>query len=373
MDALSRPEHREAVGELAERVTGEAVRALVTVGAQEVASQRAARSESGTPSGTPASARRPHTHPRASPPSSPGGAPFGEGPSGTPPEEQGLQLGRLPPGATSRRASSLPGGPARATAASSADSAHEEGGRLPCGSCARCGARLRRSWSGSAAGGDALTLPCGCAGASAAAAQGSSPPASDAGSDGGGGGGCGGGADPGWAATARLALRIAAAPEARALMRDVAGAAAGASVKALVYAVPSALYNALPPMNPFRSRPQPPQRSSESNGVDAQPAGSTAQAHTRRRPGQAPHRLLRASSRLRELHSDSEEEVFHDASPVPLAGSQTELAPQEQRQLAGGAAWRGLEHAKVQGALAVALLIHTVAVMPGAAARVGLL
>jgi len=223
LSALARPEHREAVGELAQRMTGEAVRSLVFASAH--AGEEGALL---TPSRAPPAAASPAERERSR-----AALRFGEGPSDSPPEA------RTPP-------------PAAAAAA---------------------------------------------------------PPARAAG--------------PGWAASARLALQLAAQPEARALLRDVTAAAAGASVRALVTAVPSALYAALPEL-PFRRRA----------------AAEEAPRRRRRHPACEPPR------------APSPEQEFHDASPLPPQQSGCE----DEGDSPQGGSWRG--RASTQGALALAVVAH---------------
>jgi hypothetical protein len=85
-------------------------------------------------------------------------------------------------------------------------------------------------------------------------------------------------------------------------------------------------------------------------------------------PQQAPQQR-QSGVRLTELDADGQ--------PLPCNGVDG-AAPQQQwgRDAAGTAlvaapAWRGMDAARMQGALAVALCVHAFALMPAAAARVG--
>ena len=221
----------------------------------------------------------------------------------------------------------------------------------------------------------------------------------------------------GWVSTARVALNLASAPEARALIRDVAGAAAGAAVKSLVYAVPGAIYASLPSLPFRRGRPAaaPAQAAAAAQVAAAaapaqvgtgnvmatpwerlpppgvappwrQPPSTEVMAHQQQRP---PSRSAKRTPRLGSYgdSGDEDETVWHDASPVPIIPQDwavtTSTPPSGPPSPADGSAagsssgsqfWRGMDSARVsQGALAAALLVHSVALAPGAAARLGML
>ena len=393
LDAVSRPEHRDAVNELAERVTGEAVRVLVSVSAAEVANARHRRRggqsrhhAGGTGAASPDAGGAPASTPAAGA-SRPGGwqaagAPFGEGPSGTPPV--GAMGGR-----PHRRAMSVPLTP---------------GGGVPMEhNRALLGADL------SGGPGDESSQHNG----GSSSPQERVSPGSSGGSSTRSGASLRDGGDvaqAGWVSTARVALNLASAPEARALIRDVAGAAAGAAVKSLVYAVPGAIYSSLPSL-PFRRRSAavPPQAPAAAPAAAAPaPAASHVMATQWERtpaPGGAPawrqppstevmvhHQPGRSSKRMPRIgsygDSGDEDDVWHDASPVPIipqdwavATSSPPSGPSSPTDGSaagssgsGAAFWRGMDSARVsQGALAAALLVHSVALAPGAAARLGML
>ena len=109
-------------------------------------------------------------------------------------------------------------------------------------------------------------------------------------------------------------------------------------------------------------------------------------AHQQQRP---PSRSAKRMPRLGSYgdSGDEDETVWHDASPVPIIPQDwavtTSSPPSGPPSPADGSAagsssgsqfWRGMDSARVsQGALAAALLVHSVALAPGAAARLGML
>jgi len=286
LSALADPEHRAVVSDLAQRVTGEAVRVLIDHGAQppaaaslpflalRQAAARAAADLSAHPRRPPAAPRR-----TLSLPCSLAGSPE----------------------ADSRPAESPP-------AAAPAQS-------RPSPRCLRCGS------------------PLGAGAACACNVEARQP--------------------PGWAQTARMALSLAAAPEARSLVRDVAGAAAGACVRALVIGVPQALYASLPSL-PLR------RRRAEAAAAAAEAGGARRRSEDERHwatPGARP-------AERRGAASDEEGETFHDASPVPYE-SDSEATPLRARGSESAAA------STRQSALALALCVHAAAlsgVLAGGAA-----
>lgn len=329
LTTLSRPEHRDAVGDLAQRVTGEAVRVLVTAGAAELAT-RQGRPEGATPE---------PQQPRDA--QSPGASSAEAAPLTTPPPAgqsvgarvYGLQSARCGP---ARRVFTLPS-PPRGLYSPADGEPQPLPTPPPCELC-RDGTDLLCAhvqpprWRP-----DAGCGPLGGGGRSNGAAQPQAPPSALP--------------DASWVSTARLALSLASQPEARALLRDVAGAAAGASVRALLCAVPNALAAAMPEL-PFRRQKKMPQAPPPQLTPRKRAAAAAAAAHRPATP----------SARLVELDADGRPLVQVDAEERSSQGMELSAAP----------LWRGLDQARVQGALALALFVHGLAFMPGAAARLGL-
>ena len=261
------PAHREGVSQLAQAVTGEAVRTLVTVAAGELRAQRGGEArEVGEGGRAEASPLRPP--PRA---------------------RRAMTLHSASPGG----AAPVLSPPPRCALCEEGPTLLLSGRAAACVLCASGGCETvpGAAWSsGSSSSSDTGDAPRRPAPAPAL------PPSSD----------------PSWTHAARAALACAAAPEARALLRDVAGAAAFASTRALLTAAPAALYAALPAFpRPFRRPPL-----------------AVAEAHDGTGPADA------------------------DATgspPPPLT-----VAPLR----------RGLETTGVQGALLMALLVHAAALLP---------
>ena len=83
----------------------------------------------------------------------------------------------------------------------------------------------------------------------------------------------------------------------------------------------------------------------------------------RRTPQKAPGT---PSARLTELDDDGQ--PLHDAS----SDFEGEEDGGDAAALTAAPLWRGLDQARVQGALALALFCHALAFMPGSAARLGI-
>lgn len=340
--SVTRPEHREGLGELASRVTGEAVRTLVQTAATEYTVARANSGALAGPSleagGTPLPGLpSPWLSSRASP-MSPGFSPprtfilNTKQRAGLGGAEQLIRGGGL-----GRRVHSLPGSPACPGDDSFEDSAS---GLLP-GRCAACGvdsiALRRQSAGGATCGTCAARLnngeheepspghaseACG-SNATPAAVLRSLRPGADAGVS------AERAAEAGWTSTARAVLSLAAEPEARVVLREVAGAMAGSSVRALCSVVPDAVRSVMPSM-PHISMPF-------------------------RRGARASHTRTAAAAAGEAGGAEGEPEVVRGGVLLDVSKQQ----------------WRSMEAIKVQGALAFALLLHAAAFVPSAAGRFG--
>ncbi len=385
LSTLSRPEHREVVGELAQRVTGEAVRALVTAGAAELAAARTAPAAA-------AAAARAASGASASPSRSRGS---GDAAPRTPPPAARTALassmGKGGGSGFGRRAFSMPSPPHGAFSLA-------DGEPLPLNTPPPC--TLCSSSSADMLGGcsdathaahrwlaGAAAASCGAPASYGAGSADGSSPEGGAASDGGGvGGGNGSGAaaaaDSTWVATARLALSIAAQPEARALLRDVAGAAAGASVRAAITTLPSALCSMLPSM-PFRRRAAaaaaaPPAQATPPTQQASQRGAAASRGATPLRRGM--HTPVGGGvtgtprARLTELDAEGRP-LPRSASDSWCAGADSDGSPRSEaasQALCVSPAAGLTASARMQGALAMALVVHAFAFMPHAAARVGL-
>jgi hypothetical protein len=391
LSTLSRPEHREVVGELAQRVTGEAVRALVTAGAAELAASRSAPAAAAAAA---AAAARAASGAAASPSRSRGSGDAGAR-TPPPPARTALAASSKAGAGFGRRTFSMPSPPHGAFSLADGE-AMPLSTPPPCALCASsdilggCGdaTHAAHRWLAGAAAASCGAPAC----TSFGSGEGGSP--GSAASDGGGAGRAGGGdasaggdaaaaaVDSTWVATARLALSIAAQPEARALLRDVAGAAAGASVRAAITTLPSALCSMLPSM-PFRRR-----TAAAAQQPAAPPQQHTQQAAQRAAAARAATPLRRGMytpvgvgvagtprARLTELDADGR--------PLPRSASgswcgadsdgspRSEAASPQAQALCVSPAAGLTASARMQGALALALVVHAFAFMPHAAARVG--